>query len=794
MTTTGPVQTWEEGTTSTFMVPAPATGVPAPVLSPSGLTAGVTFDASTRTITALPTAASARSGTVRITATVPDTDPAHYDVPFIITAAQAKPALLNDAAPVQTWYRGDTFGGLLPDGETLALTVPRPVAGSPAPVPAASGLPAGITLNTATLALEGTLTGTVEANSTAVITWSNTAGASEYSIPFNVLDRTPVWGYDSGGVVQWAVAQFSSFTAPTPGWGHVDAVYTTTALPNGIVFDGNTLEFYGNPTAAGGFQVEVIATGAGTTGATRLRYDFNVSHATVRPADGDFPAATLAAAGNRDPKDLWNDGTNLYVSDQGGFRVNAYGLASKMPRPSKHFDALDRVVCLAPTGVWGSTALNRLYVVDQLSRLIMPFDLTTKQYVGAEAIPLLEVEGAANVTALWGDGTTLWAVYDAPTNRLVAYKRDERTRDAAKDVGTGVLPAGQHQFVGLWGNSTHFWLADGVVNTIYCIRRSDGARVAVADLLEVGHTVTPRILHAADIANSLLPITAPSQQPRFFGLAYNPATRTTYGIRDDTTSLYAYTADAGTGVVAYDAARSLTLPAGSKTGMTFDGTGLLITAGDGTVTGYTLTGGAYTPSIIPTVATVQTAFGSTNPRVQGMTIQGQNLMLLNRDGDVKAFRNGQHRAVDDIAQATVREAVYDTIASVEPDYNRDKSIWRFAGLATDGDTLWVLERNSDLIAAITDGEPDLSRSLPRSLIIQDTGLDSGDFQPYGAVWNGTALLISAGGGDNSIFGYGFNRVPAPAGFIRGLTSNGTTLWVILQTGEVRGYDLPSTTA
>ena len=155
-----------------FTVPAVDEGSPAPTYSASGLPSGLSFTASTRSISGTPDTVG--SGTITITATNSagsDT----YTIPYAVVAAAVAPSWTDTGGAARNW----TANAAIP-----AFTVPAVDEGSPAPTYSASGLPSGVSFATSTRRVSGT-PDTV-GSGTITITATNSAGSDTYTIPYSV--------------------------------------------------------------------------------------------------------------------------------------------------------------------------------------------------------------------------------------------------------------------------------------------------------------------------------------------------------------------------------------------------------------------------------------------------------------------------------------------------------------------------------------------------------------------------------------------------------------------------------
>ena len=173
---TGDAQTWSTGNTiSNVIVPA-ASGTPTPSYAVEGsLPAGLSFNASTRTISGTPT--SAGSGTITIRAT---NSQGHADWTLAYSIAMLL-SFPDDPAAIQDWSSGTAISDIV---------VPA-ASGTPTPTYAVVGsLPDGIAFDASTRTLSGTPTTSVNVG-TIIIRATNSLGNDDYSIRYRVKRASP---------------------------------------------------------------------------------------------------------------------------------------------------------------------------------------------------------------------------------------------------------------------------------------------------------------------------------------------------------------------------------------------------------------------------------------------------------------------------------------------------------------------------------------------------------------------------------------------------------------------------
>ena len=146
-------------------------------------------------------------------------------------------------------------------------------------------------------------------------------------------DETTMWvaDYSSGKIYAYSMA-----TQQRDASKDFDTLYGAgNRRPTGIWSDGTTMWVAGAYIA---FQFDT----------ERI---FAYSMATKqRDASKDFD--TLKAAGNRDPRSIWSDGTTMWVLDNDDGKIYAYSMATKQRDAAKDFNTLRAAGNDRPTGIW----------------------------------------------------------------------------------------------------------------------------------------------------------------------------------------------------------------------------------------------------------------------------------------------------------------------------------------------------------------------------------------------------------------------------------------------------------
>ena len=237
----------------------------------------------------------------------------------------------------------------------------------------------------------------------------------------------------------------------------------------------------------------VTVTVTAADGNTTKDYTVSINRGSEDPfgwsAGEDFD--TLAAAGNKSADGLWSDGTTMWVSDDsyGNETIFAYTLATKQRDPSKD-------IHVRQPGAFGDAHVRdiwsdgtTMWVANHFEAKLFAYTLADGQRDPAKD---LDTDGAGGNEAplgLWSDGTTMW-VSDTYSKKIFAYTLADGQRDPGKDIDTdGTANTGP---VGLWSDGTTMWVADSFDAKLYAFTLATGQRDPDRDfdtLSGHGHTL-----------------------------------------------------------------------------------------------------------------------------------------------------------------------------------------------------------------------------------------------------------------------------------------------------------------
>ena len=245
---------------------------------------------------------------------------------------------------------------------------------------------------------------------------------------------------------------------------------------------------------------------------------------------------TLRAAGNSRPVGIWSNGTTMWVGDSEDDRIYAYGMAgmvnlrplSAMSYPvktvSRAGDTAARTISVPLTNApmaaqadyafeppssrpdWlniaGNGTIEGTVPVNAQASAAYTIKVTGKGFYAGETRNITFTLNVSDVTArnaagdfttlaagndsptaLWSDGTTMWAADSPPASGLVkiyAYNIAAKAHDAAKDFTT-LVAAGNNDPVGLWSDGITMWAADDVDDKIYAYDMASKARDSAKD-------------------------------------------------------------------------------------------------------------------------------------------------------------------------------------------------------------------------------------------------------------------------------------------------------------------------
>ena len=249
------------------VLPVPTGGSPPYAYSVSGLPAGLSFDAATRTLSGTPTEAT--NGPIIVTYTVTDALGSSASLPLLITVNPLSSDLSSDSSDSPLAFAADTA---VPNQSFTAgtaitpLVLPVASGGIPPYAYSVSNLPAGLSFDAATRTLSGTPTEATDSavivtytvidsgGAAAVLTFSITVNPSlSFGDLFGAGKVVPTHQHDLAEIREFIVGQrVEDVVLPKASGGSAPLRYSLSpALPAGLTFDAATRTIAGTPLAAG---------------------------------------------------------------------------------------------------------------------------------------------------------------------------------------------------------------------------------------------------------------------------------------------------------------------------------------------------------------------------------------------------------------------------------------------------------------------------------------------------------------------------------------------------------------
>ena len=174
-----------------------------------------------------------------------------------------------------------------------------------------------------------------------------------------------------------------------------------------------------------------------------------------------------------DARQIWSDGTTLWVNNYNSTQLYAYTLATGQRDTTKEFTL--NSANNWPSGIWSDG--TTLWVAENHSsdRKLYAYTLATGARVTSKEFNL----AAANALpqGIWSDGTTMW-VGDADDKKLYAYTLATGARDTAKEFD---LHSNNDYPADYWSDGTTMWVAENDSNIttdrkLYAYTLATGAR------------------------------------------------------------------------------------------------------------------------------------------------------------------------------------------------------------------------------------------------------------------------------------------------------------------------------
>jgi hypothetical protein len=372
-----------------------------------GLPQGLAINPTTGVIAGTPSFTSA--GVYAVTVTVSDgTLTSSQSFTWTIANVDRTPVLAS--IPNQTTAENETVNlavnGSDPDSDTLTYS--------------ATGLPAGLTINSASGAITGTPTFTSAGSYTVTVTVSDGTLSASRTFGWIVtnVDRAPV------------ITQLGNITTATGGGVVVtvtatdpdgDAIaYSAIGLPAGTSIDANTGIITGAATTHGAYAVSVTATGSSTSASTSFtwsvmdvppgRVEFVQAASSTR--SGTFTTARVRYVSAQLVGDLnvvvvgWRDSSGAGVSSITDSVGNVYQLAAS---PLAAAGVGTQAVYYA-SNIGASTAGSNLVTVTFTAPVTL-FDVRIAEFAGIEPANVVDATAGASGSGTLADTSNATTTY-----------------------------------------------------------------------------------------------------------------------------------------------------------------------------------------------------------------------------------------------------------------------------------------------------------------------------------------------------------------------------------------------
>ena len=241
-----------------FVLPAAVSGATPYVYAVTGLPAGLTFNATTRTVSGTPSAEG--GSTVSYTVTDADSESVEQEFQILIVAVLLVLATPSDLEMVE--------------GRSYDVALPAATGGTPSYTYEVTGLPAGLGFDTTTRSVFG-IPDEIGTFEDVVYKATDSQGqSSEQTFSITVRAASPLALPPIDNLSFPLNDAVDTVTLPPATGGISPYTYAVTGLPQGLAFNTTLRRVSGTPTALGVLSVTVTVTDADGVTATR---DFTIS-------------------------------------------------------------------------------------------------------------------------------------------------------------------------------------------------------------------------------------------------------------------------------------------------------------------------------------------------------------------------------------------------------------------------------------------------------------------------------------------------------------------------------------
>ena len=329
---------------------------------------------------------------------------------------------------------------------------------------------------------------TFASNQTISLAVSSTAASSDYSLSATELTLR---------------AGASSATATVTATDDViiedDEAVTVTASHGGQSVGSATVTIEANDSPPSNDAilsslalsgVGIGAFNSGTTGYSAI-VGYDVSSTTVTADPNDDGASVTIADANGSTQGasravFLSSGDNVIivtVTAEDGTTTKVYTVTVTRAEPNVSWGQRlpDRDIALysdaAPTGLW-TDGTNAWVITDCYAGEVNVHALSDGSKQDELSFTLADWSGCA--TALWSNGTTVWAANFSGGVRAYRLSDGARQSDLDLDLDT-MLAAGNIIPSGLWSNGEVMWVADYSASKVFAYRLSDKARASALE-------------------------------------------------------------------------------------------------------------------------------------------------------------------------------------------------------------------------------------------------------------------------------------------------------------------------
>ena len=174
------------------------------------------------------------------------------------------------------------------------------------------------------------------------------------------------------------------------------------------------------------------------------------------------------AAGNDHPRDMWSDGTTIWVADSVDAKLYAYTRTASGATYDSTKDLALASDNGSPRGIWSDG--TTLWVAD-VDNMVYAYTLTNNGATRDATRDFALETGNTGAGDIWSDGTTMW-VLDLSDDKLYAYTLTDSgaTYDSGLDISLADDNAAPD---GIWSDGIEMWVGDLSDKYVYAYQAFD---------------------------------------------------------------------------------------------------------------------------------------------------------------------------------------------------------------------------------------------------------------------------------------------------------------------------------